>query len=156
MYSEYENKQEGYEAHLKSALAHLLVLINRHGGTPVKETQDYMSSAHRNIMEITGYVNNHFADDINLTTISDKFFISTCYFSRTFKKIMGLSFTDYLNSVRVKEAQYLLRNKNMSITEISEKVGFKSATHFGRIFKKLTGISPLAYKKRLNRNGKCS
>lgn len=63
----------------------------------------------------------------------------------------GLTFTEYLNYIRVKEAKELLCKSAESITQISEKVGYESITHFGRVFKKLTGVSPLKYRKQMVR-----
>jgi len=60
---------------------------------------------------------------------------------------MGFSFVEYLNGVRIKEAQNLLLKTDMSIVDISQTVGYKSLTHFGRVFKNVTGSSPRHYKK---------
>lgn len=147
MTEEFYNKAEGYMMYLKSSLTQLLIMINRYGRLG-DESQGYMNSTHKTIAEITGYINNNFFEDISLKSISEKFFISPYYFSRTFKKVSGLSFIDYLNSVRIKEAQKLLIRTDKNITQISEDVGYKSTTHFDRIFKKIIGMSPLAYKKK--------
>jgi len=58
-----------------------------------------------------------------------------------------LSFIDYLNHVRILEAQKLLNETGMNITMVSEKVGFESSSHFGRVFKAISGISPTQYRK---------
>jgi len=50
--------------------------------------------------------------------------------------------------VRIKEAKKLLINTKLSITDVGEAVGYKSNTHFGRVFKNITGASPLSYRKR--------
>ncbi len=144
-----ESRKNGDESNpcLKSGLLYLLTLINRHDKVAVAVQTEYINSTHKTISEIAGYINNNFEKDITLDTISKKFFISPCYFSRSFKKFTGLPFIDYLNSVRIKEAQSLLQNTDLSIFETGERVGFRNATHFGRVFKKITGVSPLAYKK---------
>ncbi len=147
-----KEQQEGTpesELCVKSGLLYLLSIINRHGKLSDAEHTEYINSTHKTISEITGYINSNFKNNITLELISKKFFISPCYFSRSFKKYTGLPFIDYLNSVRVREAQFLLQDTNLSVFEISEKVGFKSATHFGRIFKRLTGVSPMAYRKNI-------
>ena len=94
---------------------------------------------------------------MTLQTISERFYISPYYFSRTFKQITGFTFIEYLNGVRIKEAQKLLRKTNLSIGKIAESVGYQNNTHFGRLFKKATGISPLAYRKQCSgENAFCS
>lgn len=147
MLQEFEKKKDGYLAYLKSSLIQLLIIINRYSREKNVVKTGYINQTHKMISEITGYISNHFAEDITLQTIGEKFYISTYYFSRTFKKVTGLTFVDYLNNVRIKEAQKLLRKSNISITKIGETVGFKSTTHFGRVFKKLTGVSPMNYRK---------
>ena len=148
MLTEFQENKNGSQEYLKACLVQILITINRKcQNTPDAEV-GYINSTHKTISEISGYINNNYSEDITLKTIADKFFISPCYFSRVYKKFTGLSFIDYLNSVRIKEAQKLLRNSNFSIINISEKVGFKNQTHFGRIFKKISGVSPLDYRKK--------
>lgn len=147
MLHEYKAENTGYHAYLQTAMTQLLLIINRHSNQADNPDSGYINASHKTISQITGYINNNYSDDINLQDLSEKFYISPYYFSRTFKKVSGLSFIEYLNNVRIKEAQKLLLNTNMSIMEVCEAVGYKSNTHFGRVFKKITGMSPLAYKK---------
>ena len=125
----------------------LLLLINRYAGQRGEHTADYINSAHKTVNQVAAYINNNYMEDLTLGDISSRFFISHYYFSRTFKKITGISFVDYLSGVRVKEAQRLLVKSDMSVSDIALVVGFKSTTHFGRSFKKLVGVSPLTYRK---------
>ncbi len=145
IYNEYTNKKENYIPYLKTALIQLLLFTIRHNDSPVKS--DDIVTIHKTITKVIGYINTNYTEDITLQSISEMFYISTYYFSRKFKEITNLSFVDYLNNVRVKEAQELLRKTDFNITKISERVGYKNPTYFGRIFKKLTGISPMTYKK---------
>lgn len=145
MYKEYSTKSKNYIPYLKTALTELLILANRHNETYV--TADEKMTTHKTISKVIGYINTNYDKEITLQSISDEFFISTYYFSRKFKEITGLSFVDYLNNVRIKEAQDLLRKTEYNITEISGLVGYKNTTYFGRTFKKLTGMSPKTYKK---------
>lgn len=133
--------------YLKLSLMQLLMFVSKNCSNSDENIPKYVNSTHKVISEITGYINNHYYDDITLSSISDCFYISPCYFSRIFKKLSGLSFTEYLNNVRVKEARKLLYKTDMSMAEIAEATGFKSNTHFDRIFKKITGVSPSIYKK---------
>jgi AraC-like DNA-binding protein len=61
-----------------------------------------------------------------------------------------LSFTSYLGRVRVEKAKQLLLNPHARISEVAYEVGFQSLTHFNRVFRKLTGESPSAYRASLN------
>lgn len=69
------------------------------------------------------------------------------YASRLFRERVGLSFKDYLAQVRVKEAKKLLSATELSIREISERVGYEDAGYFSRIFRKITGKSPREFRR---------
>lgn len=150
MIDEYENKPANYMDCIKFNIIQILLLANRHIDDEHYTKNIETERTNETVSNIIGYINNNYYEDINLETISEKFYISPCYFSRIFKQTTNYSYVDYLNNVRIKEAQKLLTRTDMNITSISEKVGYKSSTHFGRIFKKITGISPTSFKKRLN------
>lgn len=149
IYNEFRRKPDGYRIYIKSSLLQLLMIFNRNTGSNkiLPESTEYVDDAHKAVLEAMVYINNNFREHISLDFLADKFFISPSYFSKIFRKISGNTFTDYLNGVRVKEAQRLMRETNFSIAQIAKKVGFGSSTHFGRIFKNHTGMSPLSYKK---------
>ncbi len=149
MIREYQDKDKGYYTYLKILTIELLLFINRNNDRVNDYNFNYVSPAHKIISEIATYINQNYADKITLDFIAKNFFISPCYFSRTFKKITGFTFIEYLNGIRIKESQKLLRESNLNITEIAIKVGFTSSTHYGRVFKYITGVSPLTYKKSL-------
>lgn len=147
MEKEFEQRKEGYDLYLKTSLVQLLIFMNRNSSMLEDNDIDYINSAHKTISEITAYINMNYQKEISLASISKQFFISPYHLSRIFKKNTGFTFIEYLNGVRVKEAQNLLRRTDKSVTDIAEIVGYNSATHFGRIFKNITGTSPLLYKK---------
>ena len=75
--------------------------------------------------------------------------VSTFYFCKIFKKVTGMTFTEYLGRVRVEKAKNLLLNPHLRISEIAYAVGFQSLTHFNRVFRELTGQSPTDFRKKL-------
>lgn len=84
--------------------------------------------------------------DVSLGEVAKAVNTSTYYFCKLFKKATGLTFTDYLSRVRIEKAKNLLLNPNARISEVAYEVGFQSLTHFNRMFRKLTGQSPSAYR----------
>jgi AraC-like DNA-binding protein len=66
-----------------------------------------------------------------------------------FKKATGINFTDYVSRVRIEKAKNLALNPNLRISEIAFEVGFQSLTHFNRVFKRITGVSPTSYRGNL-------
>lgn len=152
MLREFADKNADNALYLKASLMQLLLMINKHKERLIEDDCNYINASHKTVSEIAGYINNNYYEPITLSSIANRFFISPCYLSRTFKKITGFTFVEYLNGVRIKEAQKLLHKTNLHVSEISEKVGYKSTTHFGRIFKNITGTSPLLYRKIQNDN----
>ena len=141
------SKMPGYNVYLKILLQELLVLINRRIKRGDHGTFEHPSDLHRKISDIVKYINANYYQHITLEDLSANFFISRYYLSRVFKEVTGLTFTEYLNYIRIEEAKGLLYESAENIAEVSERVGYESITHFGRVFKKLTGISPLKYRK---------
>ncbi len=148
MLTEHKSGNLGHEYFLKTALIQLLVYMSRYSGQLEDGTQSFVNAAHKTVSKVAAYINNNYKEDITLASVSDMFFISPCYFSRTFKKVTGVPFSEYLNGVRIKEAQQILKKTDMSVAEVAEAVGYKSTTHFGRTFKSIVGVSPAEYKRR--------
>ena len=130
---------------LRVAVAELLFYAADAEGGGDKE--GYRNATHRLISEVTGYINSHYAEPLSLLHLSKIFFVSTCYLSRIFRRYTGSGFVEYLSTVRVKEAKRRLASSTDSVTEIALGVGFRSVTHFGRVFRELTGLSPLAFRR---------
>lgn len=140
-------KKTGYEMSIQSLVVQILVSLCRYieeNPTMPVINQSYM---HEKITEIVQYINEHYMDPISLSSISEQFYISRSYLSKVFKEATTFTFVEYLNNVRIREAKKLLNKSDMKVTEVSEKVGFGSITHFGRVFKEVTGHAPLYYKK---------
>lgn len=148
MEAEFTQNHQKENAYVKISLLQLLLFLSTCKPSQNDEALTQINTTQKTIFEIIGYINNYFCEDITLETISEKYYLSTFYFSRTFKEITGFNFIEYLNNVRIKEAKKLLLGTHMTINEISSAVGFKSNTHFGRVFKNIAGVSPSQYKKR--------
>jgi YesN/AraC family two-component response regulator len=103
-------------------------------------------SQYHKIQQAVRFINDNYRTDIRLAAAAREAGMSPAHFSRIFKKVMGLSYQDYLNSRRITKAKYLLRTSAQSVTEIAVSLGFADPTGFGRIFKKLTGHTPSAFR----------
>jgi AraC-like DNA-binding protein/mannose-6-phosphate isomerase-like protein (cupin superfamily) len=100
------------------------------------------------INKVFKFVSEHFAEDIKLRQIASLTHMTETSFSRFFKKITGESFMDYLNSYRISKACALLAEKReMSILEIAYKSGFKSSTHFNRMFLNKKCCTPTHFRR---------
>ncbi|WP_087023969.1 helix-turn-helix domain-containing protein [Thaumasiovibrio subtropicus] len=114
---------------------------------PASEMKDASTTQHR-ISEVINYVMEHYQAPIKLKTIADQLGMTESYFSRFFHQSSGHRFTDFVNRVRVQRACVLLTESDTTIAEISLKVGFQNLTNFSRHFRRIKGISPLAYRKK--------
>jgi transcriptional regulator GlxA family with amidase domain len=78
--------------------------------------------------------------------------LERAYFSKRFRSVMRVSFTEWNARVRVEEAKELLRSVDLSITAISASVGYDDVTTFERVFKRLEGVCPRAHRRRITQN----
>lgn len=106
-----------------------------------------MTPMEKKIYSITGYIHAHYTEDLSLETLSQKFFISSCYLSHQFRDVTGFTLTDYIQMTRVRNVQTLLINTQMPITEAALACGFTSFSQFNRVFQKHIGISPTKYRQ---------
>jgi YesN/AraC family two-component response regulator len=146
MMKEIKTKPFGFEMVLKTLTIDLLIFIRRCMEEYEWEQTSAASPLHEKISEIAGYINANYSEPITLSVISSRFYISPSYLSRVFKEVSGFSFVEYVNMVRVKEAQKLLRETKWKVISIAEKVGFNQIAHFGRVFKSVTKFSPSQYR----------
>jgi two-component system response regulator YesN len=103
-------------------------------------------SQYHKIQQAVRFINDNYRTDICLDVVAGEACMSPAHFSRIFKKVMGLPYQDYLNGRKITKAKNLLRTSAQSVTEIAVSLGFADPTGFGRIFKKLTGHTPSAYR----------
>jgi len=93
------------------------------------------------------YIHNHYQDQITLDEVSEHVGLTTAYFSVLFKKETEIGFARYLMNERIEGAKVLLRETNMSVSEICRKVGYNDLKHFTRLFEKNVGVKPALYRK---------
>lgn len=99
--------------------------------------------------EAKHFIESHYAEPLSLNIVSDAVFLSPSYFSSLFKQYSKLTFREYLTRVRIEKAKGLLERLDLNITEISEKVGYEDFNYFSQVFKKITGLSPSQYRKKV-------
>ena len=99
------------------------------------------------VYKIVDYLNEHYAENLTLQKISEKFFISASNLSHAFKKETGLSPIQYIMQRRIGEAQSLLVETSLPIQEIEYQLGFNDTAHFSKMFKKYVGVTPKEYRK---------
>ncbi|MBD3922454.1 response regulator [Paenibacillus sp. PR3] len=98
------------------------------------------------IKRLIDHMKINIAQDFSLKQAADMINMSESYLSTIFKKETGLGFTDWINAMRVEEAARYLEHSSLPSYSIAEKVGYENINYFGRIFKKLKGVSPQKYR----------
>lgn len=132
---------EWHGAYVSGVLTELLVVILR------SECDNKLPYAGVRFEKIIDYVKENCQEPISLTGVAQRFFVSDAHLSRMFRKNTGFTFTQYVNYQRVIYAQTLLSEKELSIGDVAMRSGFDNLTHFGRVFKQLTGCAPREYRK---------
>ncbi|HEY2491662.1 MAG TPA: AraC family transcriptional regulator [Paenibacillus sp.] len=102
------------------------------------------------LQKVFEYIDDHYMVDINAETAARMCNLSYSYFSRKFKAIMGKTFTNYLNYIRITEAEKLLLTTDSSMTEIALEVGFSNSSYFIQQFKQYKNISPNQFRKKIS------
>lgn len=101
------------------------------------------------ISDVFDYIKDNFKHDISLIEIAKIAHLTPTSFCRMFKTKTKKSFVEYLNEIRVSNACKLLLETEMGISEIAYTCGYKTASNFNQLFKKLTGTTPKEYRKKL-------
>jgi AraC-like DNA-binding protein len=99
------------------------------------------------IQPVVGYLVEHFADDLRLPEVAQRFGMTPWSFSRRFQKMAGKSFTDYLTTLRLSQTCKLLADSDMPVTDICFEVGYSNVSNFNRAFLKARGMSPSLYRR---------
>ena len=94
------------------------------------------------------YIDENFKDNINLNTIADICNLSSCYFSKLFKREVGVNFSQYLKDKKIQYAKKLLKNTEIPILNIAIDLGFEDCGYFIRVFKNIEGITPKKYREK--------
>ncbi|QUI24733.1 AraC family transcriptional regulator [Vallitalea pronyensis] len=97
--------------------------------------------------KIIKYVSKNLYKNFSLKDVANHVNANSSYLSRMFKKDVGMSFTQYIHTNRIKKAQHLILFSNLSLIEISTKLGYTTQSHFSKTFKQITGITPNQFKQ---------
>jgi AraC-like DNA-binding protein len=125
----------------------LVLLVNHyadHQGTV--ETFNRKQRAIEQLSPLFDFLENHFREPISVEMAARVVHLSESHFMRFFKQVTGQSFISYLNHFRVAKAEHLLATTDLSVSEISQAVGFCDQSYFGLVFRNFVHMTPLQYK----------
>lgn len=143
-----EGKDTRGEAACKLLLGALLLFLQPlcGGVTPPDGARE--NAAGKLTTQVQSYLAERYAQPITLQEVAALFQVSAPYLSRSFHKGAGMSFVEYLNTLRVQAAQDLLQDPTVPVEDIGKRCGFGTPAHFRRVFKAAVGVSPSQFRKR--------
>lgn len=98
------------------------------------------------------YLDQHFEEEIRVKKVAEKFFLSEHYVAHAFHKATGYGLIDYVIMLRMNRARALLIETDLQISEVAVRCGYTDFTYFTKLFKKNTGMTPTAFRKRAEQN----
>ena len=138
---------KGYELAIKGYMYEFFFYLNN-----MCEESSIINVAHNKrmdkIKDVIKYIEENYQHPISIDEIADVCNFSSSHFMKYFKKVMGTSFTDYLNEYRLSMASRLLLSSSDNILEIASECGYDNLSYFNRLFKKKYGVTPSAYRNK--------
>jgi AraC family transcriptional regulator len=148
-YKEYQelNNMQGLSSYLETQ-GILLQLMGRLI-QPQLHRKNEEQHAPAKIVETVGYILVNLHQELSVTSLASRVNQHPDYFSRLFKTFAGQRPVSYILEKRIERAQYLLATSRLAYSDIATQTGFDNLSYFSKSFKKLTGMSPSAYKKQV-------
>lgn len=139
---------DGWPCRTRSCFFELLFLVERIFSAEKKTGEMVFANLSPEIKEIIHYLHINYRNPITISELTKVFHINRTTLAQRFAKETGYTVIKYLTHLRINLAAMILRDTELSISEIIEKIGFNNLTHFGRTFQKYTGFTPSEYRKR--------
>ena len=129
---------------------HSLEEAQRQGYQPCShcrpEKPDWMGAKAELVASAQRYIEQHSAEKFCLQTMAGALYVNGSYLLRTFRERTGSTLLAYHNYTRCENAKRFLARPELTVSQAGEMAGFTSSSHFSRIFKKVTGVTPSAYR----------
>jgi AraC-like DNA-binding protein len=148
LYSEQARREPGYEFKIDLIAMELLVEIWRLCGTTLQTPGRLQRRRDRDRVEAArAYMAARHTDGLTLAAVARVAGLSPYHFSRVFRTHLGMGPHQYLVRLRIDHAARLLRTTSLPVTRICYDVGFHSLSHFITVFRRVTGMTPLEYRR---------
>lgn len=144
---EMKEKPLYYKEIVSSRLQEFVFLVRRnHPRLPDITTLNlHRTETIRDMQHIMTYIDEHYMENLTLSSVSRRMNFSESHFSKMFKKMTGINFINYLNAVRIEQAAGMLRSSGAKMTDLALSCGFGNVRSFNRTFKEYTGVTPTQF-----------
>lgn len=140
---EHMGQQRYCEAFASLLVQKILLTALRSG----KKKAPYTGESADRIQEVARYISQNYAAELTLHDAAQMACMEDTYFSKSFKRLTGFGFHEYLTQTRLRAAAKLLCDTHLSIGEIAERCGFSGGNYFRDVFYRWNGLSPSAYRR---------
>ncbi|NOU94456.1 helix-turn-helix domain-containing protein [Paenibacillus sp. LMG 31456] len=147
IYREAIDKNYGYDMAISLHIRRMLLALLRSDRQQVLSSNNHVGLDR--LKSVMDYIENHFTEKITVTEASSIANISYSYFATYFKKVIGMTFVDYVNYHRIKLAERILLTEDISVEQIGEKIGMENTGHFYKMFRKFNQCSPNDFRKKM-------
>lgn len=147
IHEELRERKRGYRFAAKLLLHRLILDLTRNDKNVDTIAHLPSLASYPWLDEIFSYIEENLDNDLSLSRIAGEALVSPEHFSRVFKQMTGMSFTSYIHSKRVIQAKQLLAQTSHKIAAIAQLCGFETLSHFHKMFKRHTGLTPAAFRK---------
>ncbi|TJY39712.1 AraC family transcriptional regulator [Cohnella pontilimi] len=147
IHEEAQRKESGYELAVNLLVKKLLLILIRNDDRGLLAGQDRVERIR--LKPVLDYVESRIDDRIGVEDACRIANMSYYYFVKFFKKVMGMSFTEYVNFRKIKRAEQLLLTRDLSVAEVGDQIGMANMAHFYKMFKRFNGFSPKEFQRRM-------
>jgi AraC-like DNA-binding protein len=134
---DFVSRTEGFEMR---ARARFMLILQRFMEVLVYDADTFLFDPR--VKQAIRYISENYADHLTISTVAAEVSLNPVYFGTLFKRETGVTFRDYLNTVRINQAEDMLRAGKWNVTEVAGFCGFTDVFYFSRLFKKHKGIPP--------------
>ncbi|WP_211748108.1 response regulator [Paenibacillus sp. Marseille-Q4541] len=141
MYSYLASAQSCHDVMELSQTLLLYTMRNRQQSTGLKTQEP-------KLQVIQEFIDNHLSENITSIDMARYLYLNSSYFSRYFKRLTGVNFTDYVHEYKMKIAAKMMKTSGQTLESLAIGLGYSDRTYFSKVFKKYVGMTPSEYKRK--------
>jgi AraC family transcriptional regulator len=147
--SELFSRALGSNRHIEAVQQLLSITLLRQFSVRKVDTPEHQQEqVEDSLQRAIAYINENLADELSLKAIAAVAQMSPFYFARLFKRSTGLTPNQYVTNRRMERAKQILIEQDLSVVEVAQEIGIQSQSHFNKVFREYTGVTPKTYRHR--------